>query len=308
MRRSNSLKIVLALIAVYIVWGTTYLGIRFGLEGFPPLILNGIRFVIAGSALAMIARSRRQPWPTPKQWWNGARTGILMMVGGVGLVAVSESLGVGSGLVATAVAVIPVWIALITGLLGQWPTRREWIGLVIGLIGVVVLIGEADFRATLAGTILVLISPILWSIGSVWSTRLDLPAGSAMTTALQLLSGGVAMLIIGPARGERILEMPGAQSWLALGYLIVFGSIVAYTSYVFLLKTVRPSLATSYAYVNPVVAVLAGVTIAGEALSGPVFFAMPLILTAVAMATWPSRRMVTEPEPVVGLAPVEEAA
>ena len=128
-----------------------------------------------------------------------------------------------------------------------------------------------------------------------------------MTTAVQLFSGGVVMLILGPARGERILEMPGAESLLALGYLIVFGSIVALTSYVFLLRTVRPALATSYAYVNPVVAVVAGVGIGGEVLSGPVFIALPLILTAVAMATWPSRPRATEPEPV-GMAPVKEAA
>ena len=306
--RSQTLKIGLALTAVYIIWGTTYLAIRFGLEGFPPFILNGIRFMIAGTVLVVIARARNQPWPTRTQWWNAARIGLLLMVGGVGLVSVAEDLGVGSGVAATAVAVIPVWTALISGFLGEWPTRREWLGLVLGLVGVLVLVGEGDFQSTLAGTILIVIAPIFWSIGSVWSARADLPEGSAMATAFQLLSAGVALMVIGPLRGERIVEMPDVSSWLALAYLTIFGSIIAYTSYVYLLKTVRPALATRYAYVNPVVAVIVGVTLGSEVLTGPVFLAMPLILLGVAMVTPGGRRRVSEPEPIPRLHAVEEAA
>ncbi len=306
--RSHTLRIGLAFLAVYFIWGTTYLGIRFGLEGFPPFILSGIRFVTAGAVLVVIARVRSQPWPTKAQWWNSLRTGLLMMVGGVGLVSIAEDLGVGSGVAATAVAVIPVWVALITGFLGDWPTRREWIGLVLGLVGVLVLVGEGDFQSTLVGTILMVIAPIFWSIGSVWSARADLPQSSAMATAAQLLSGGAALLVMGPVRGERVIEMPDATSWLALAYLTIFGSIVAYTAYVYLLKTVRPAVATSYAYVNPVVAVIAGVTLGGEVFTGPLFVAMPLILVGVAMVTLGRGRRYTGSEPIVGQSLVEEAA
>ncbi len=306
--RSHTLRIGLAFLAVYFIWGTTYLGIRFGLEGFPPFMLNGIRFVIAGAVLALIARMRRHPWPTKAQWWNSLRIGLLMMVGGIGLVSIAEDLGVGSGVAATAVAVIPMWVALITGLLGEWPTRREWVGLGLGLLGVLVLVGEGDFQSTLVGTLLIVIAPISWSIGSVWSARADLPESSAMATSAQLLSAGVALLVIGPLRGERIMEMPQATSWLALAYLTIFGSIVAYTAYIYLLKTVRPGMVASYAYVNPAVAVIAGVTLGGEVFTGPLFVAMPLILIGVAMVTLGRGRRDVVSEPIVALPLVEDAA
>ena len=206
--KSHTLRIGVGFLAVYFIWGTTYLAIRFGLEGFPPFMLNGIRFVIAGLVLLLIARVRNHPWPTKAQWWNSGRIGLLMMVGGIGLVSVAEDLGVGSGVAATAVAVIPMWVALITGLLGDWPNRREWLGLALGLVGVLVLVGEGDFRSTLAGTILIVIAPMFWSIGSVWSARADLPESSAMLPSAQLLSAGVALVVIGPIRGERIMEIP----------------------------------------------------------------------------------------------------
>lgn len=304
----NRLGVGLALVAVYIIWGTTYLGIRFALESFPPFILNGMRFLAAGLILLVIARLKGQAWPTWRQWRFAAGTGILMMVGGVGLVSMAENLGVGSGVTATAVAVIPVWTALIAGFLGEWPTRREWIGLAVGLAGVVILIGEGDFRATIVGTALVLISPIFWSAGSVWSTKADLPGGATMATAAQLLSASVALLVIGPLRGERIIGTPTASSWLAMVYLTLLGSVVAYTAYVYLLRTVRPALATSYAYVNPVVAVFAGVTLGAEVLTGPVFVAMPLILGGVALVTTARRSKRSLPEPLPEYRSAEEAA
>jgi drug/metabolite transporter (DMT)-like permease len=269
-----------ALISVYLIWGSTYLALRFGLEGFPPFLLNAIRFLVAGAVMYAVLRLRGTPSPTPRQWWNAARVGALMLAGGVGLVTIAEDVGVGSGVVATAVAVIPLWAALVSGLFGRWPARLEWIGLVVGLAGVIVLAQEGDFTSNPIGMILVLVAPISWAIGSVWGSRLDLPR-PAMATATQLLTGGAALLVLGPLRGERISEMPPVGAWLALGYLIVFGSIVAYTAYVYLLRTVRPALATSYAYVNPVVAVALGVTFGAEVLTGPAFVALPLILAGV---------------------------
>jgi drug/metabolite transporter (DMT)-like permease len=145
--------------------------------------------------------------------------------------------------------------------------------------------------------ILLAVAPILWSIGSVWGSHLDLPR-PAMATATQLLAGGAVLALLGALRGERITELPSAPAWLALGYLIVFGSIVAYTAYVYLLRTVRPALATSYAYANPVVAVALGVTLGAEVLTGPAFIALPLILAGVGLAALAPRRARREREPL----------
>lgn len=300
--------IVLALLAVYLVWGSTYLALRFGLEGFPPFILNGLRFLVAGGAMYLVLRSRGAVRPTRDQWWNATRIGVLLLVGGVGLVTVAEDQGVGSGVAATAVAVMPLWAALISGLFGRWPVQREWVGLIVGFVGVLVLAQEGDFRTNALGMILVIIAPLLWAFGSVWGSRLELPA-PLMATAAQLLAGGVVLMVLGPLRGERLTEMPPVGAWLALLYLIVMGSIVAYTAYVYLLRTVRPALATSYAYVNPAVAIIVGITLGNETITGPTWIALPLILVGVGLvvtarersearrpSTTPSRLPVTAEE------------
>ena len=175
--------------------------------------------------------------------------------------------------------------------------RLEWVGLVVGFVGVLVLAQEGDFVSNRGGLVLLAIAPILWSIGSVWGSHLDLPA-PAMATATQLLAGGAVLALLAGVRGERITEIPSASAWLALAYLIVFGSIVAYTAYVYLLRTVRPALATSYAYANPVVAVALGVTLGAEILTGPAFIALPLILAGVGLAAWAPRRVRREREPL----------
>jgi drug/metabolite transporter (DMT)-like permease len=307
-RRNSTALIVAALIAVYFIWGSTYLGIRFGMEGFPPFLLNGFRFLAAGVILMLILRVRGTAIASRRQWWNAGRMGVLLLVGGVGLVSLAERLGVGSGVAATAVAVVPVWIALISGLFGSWPRGREWIGLGIGLLGVLILAQEGDFQASPAGMTLIAISPIIWAFGSIWGTRLDLP-GSSMTTAIQLLTAGVLMSVLGPLFGERIVAPPPPVAWAALVYLAIFGSLIAFSAYIHLLKTVRPALSTSYAYVNPVVAVGLGLTVGGETITGPVLIALPLIVVSVILVA--GRRRDRE-EPTTELTPAplpqEEAA
>lgn len=307
-RSSPRIDILLALGAVYFIWGSTYLALRFGLEGFPPFILNGIRFSTAGLAMYGFLRFRRHPAPSRTQWINASKVALLMLVGGVGLVTIAEDLGVGSGVAATAVAVIPVWAALVSGVFGSWPGRLEWAGLAIGLSGVLLLAQEGDFRSSSAGLVLVVVAPVLWAIGSVWGTHLDLPR-AGMTTAAQLLAGGAALLILGPLRGERIEAWPTTGSIVALAYLIVFGSIVAYTAYVFLLQNSRPALATSYAYVNPAVAVALGVSIGAETVTGMVFVALPLILAGVGLVGLAQARSSSEPSTVPEIDPrLEDAA
>ena len=296
-----------ALVAVYFIWGSTYLALRFGLEGFPPFILNGARFLVAGGVMYTILRLRGVAPPSPRQWWNATRMGSLLLVGGVGLMTIAEDLGVGSGIAATAAAVIPVWSALIGGFFGQWPVRREMIGLAVGLAGVLVLAQEGDLRSSVTGLVLVVVAPLLWSFGSVWGARLDMPPGF-MTPASQLLSAGVVMLIAGTLAGERVTEAPTGGAWSALLYLTVMGSIVAYTAYVFLLRSVRPAMATSYAYVNPVVAVVLGVTMGAEIISGPILVALPLILIGVGLVASAPPRSSAEHSPVMSGAPAEEAA
>jgi len=282
MSARNRWLIGLALFGVYVIWGSTYLVLRYLVEEFPPFIGNGIRFVVAGGALFGFLRWRGIPAPTVRQWWSATQIGALLMMGGVGLVAVAEARGVGSGLAATAVAAMPLWAALWSGMFGRWPSPVEWLGMIVGLIGVVILSREGDFAGNALGITLMIIAPASWGLGSMWSQRVNLPKG-AIATAMAMATGGALLLIVGLVRGERFEAFPDFGGWLALLYLITFGSIVAFSSYMYLLKTVRPALATSYAYVNPVVAVVLGVTIGSEVLSGQAWIALPLILGGVAL-------------------------
>jgi drug/metabolite transporter (DMT)-like permease len=279
---SPKLLLLLALLSVYFIWGSTYLALRFGLEGFPPFLLNGLRFIIAGALIYPLSRLNGAVRPTRRQVWNATRMGMLLLVGGVGGMTLALQAGIGSGLAATAAAVIPVWTAVAGGFFGQWPVRREWVGLGIGLAGVVILVQEGDFQASALGLFLAVAAPLSWSIGSIWGSNREMPSG-LMSAAVQLGTAGIVMLGIGLAMGERLSAAPGAKAALSLAYLVVFGSIVAYTAYVYLLDNVRHALATSYAYVNPVVAMALGLTLGDEVVTGPVVIALPLILVSVAL-------------------------
>ena len=286
---TDRLLVPLSLFLVYVVWGSTYLVLRWGLEGFPAFLMNGIRLIVAGGLLYPVARLRGRAHPTPREWRDTAFVGAVLFIGGLGLVTVAEDNGVGSGLAASAVAVMPLWAALWSGLFGRWPDRLEWLGLLIGFGGVVLLSREGDFQGSALGTALMVLSPVLWAFGSVVSTRLRMPKG-LMASAAQMLTGGVALVIAGLVRGERIEEMPGLGPWLAVAYLIVFGSVFAYTAYAYLLSHTRPAVATSYAYVNPVVAVFLGVTLGEEIIGGWALAGLPVILAGVGMVGLAQRR------------------
>jgi drug/metabolite transporter (DMT)-like permease len=283
-----------SLFAVYVVWGSTYLGLKYALEGFPPFLLNGIRLVVAGVLLYPIARRTGRAHPTTREWRDSAIVGGILFIGGLGLVTIAEDNGVGSGLVASAVAVMPLWAALWSGLFGRWPDRLEWVGLGVGFLGVVLLSREGDFRASTVGTTLMIVSPLLWAFGSVLAGRLRLPAG-LMAAAAQMLTGGALLLVAGVLRGEAITGPPPAGAWAAMAYLTIFGSLFAYTAYAYLLATVRPTVATSYAYVNPAVAVILGVTIGREVIGAWALAGLPIILAGVALlGAAQRRRLVTE--------------
>jgi len=221
--------VVLALLLVYVVWGSTYLGIRLALE------------VLA------------------------ERT-------------------VSSGLAATAVASVPLWMALFGAMRGQNASRGEWLGIAIGFLGVVWLNAGSSLTASPQGLILLLIAPVGWAFGSIWARGLDLPS-PFMTAAGQMLCGGAMLIVLGLLSGERPTTWPSMNGLLAVAYLCMFGSIVAFTAYVWLLHNVRPALVASYAYVNPVIAVILGVIIGNEHFGGRDLLAMAVILAGVVVLT-----------------------
>jgi drug/metabolite transporter (DMT)-like permease len=276
-------KVALALASVYLVWGSTYLAIAVGLEGYPPFLMGGLRFLAAGLVLFAFLRWRGEAAPTASQWRNAAFMGVLMMLLGNGLVNVAEQ-SVSSGLAAVAVASMPLWAALFGSLRGLRSTGREWLGLAIGFVGVVWLHAGSDISASPTGLIALLLAPIAWAFGSVWSRGRDLPA-PFMSTAAQMLCGSVAMLALGLVLGERIEGVPPLQATLAVAYLAAFGSIVGFGAYVWLLHHVRPALATSYAYVNPPIAVLLGALLLDERFGLHSLGAMAVILAGVVLVT-----------------------
>ena len=278
--KASRAAILAALFCTYVIWGSTYLGMRIALEGFPPFLMAGIRFVISGALLYALLRGRGTRNPNRAAWGGAALVGALLLGGGNGGVVFAEQ-WVASGLAALGVATVPLWAALFAGLWGQWPARREWLGLGVGFAGMALFSMGGDLRANPAGLIALLVSAVCWAFGSVWSRRLPLPVGM-MASAAQMLTGGGVLLLLGLAHGERLAHAPGLRPLLAMAYLI-FGAVVAFSAYVYLLKRVRPALATSNAYINPVIAVALGALLAGEHLSGTEIGALILILAGVVL-------------------------
>jgi len=270
---------------VYVVWGSTYLGIRLALEGgaLPLTMVSGGRFIIAGSLMYAVLRWRGSPAPTRRQWRNLAIMGLTMLVLGNGMVVLAERT-VSSGLAATAVASVPLWMALFGAMRGQNASRGEWLGIAIGFLGVVWLNAGSSLTASPQGLILLLIAPVGWAFGSIWARGLDLPS-PFMTAAGQMLCGGAMLIVLGLLSGERPTTWPSMNGLLAVAYLCMFGSIVAFTAYVWLLHNVRPALVASYAYVNPVIAVILGVIIGNEHFGGRDLLAMAVILAGVVVLT-----------------------
>jgi drug/metabolite transporter (DMT)-like permease len=279
---SPRVLIPLSLIGVYLIWGSTYLAIRIALVDFPPFLMGAIRFLIAGVLMFAVLRWRGIAAPTRQQWFNCAVTGTLLLGFGNGLVCYAEQT-VASGLAAVAVASMPLFAALFAGMYRQWPSGVEWVGLIVGFVGVVVLNFGGDLSGSPLGALALLGAAATWAYGSVWSRRRDMPH-PAMSTAAQMLCGSVALGIVALLTQERVGALH-AETVAALAYLLAFGSIVGFSAYIYLLHHVRPALATSYAYVNPPVAVLIGVLFAGESVRTFDLVGMAVILAGVATIT-----------------------
>ncbi|GAC1565522.1 MAG: drug/metabolite exporter YedA [Ktedonobacteraceae bacterium] len=275
--------IILSLLSLYILWGGTYLGMRIALEGFPPFFVAGFRQLTAGIILYVFLRLRGAARPTRAQWLGALVVGGLLLVIGNGGVVFAEQ-WVSSGLAALALGAIPLWASLFSGLFGRWPRPIEWCGLAIGFAGLVLLNLENGLHANPLGAIILFIAPISWGLGSILSQRLPSPKG-LMASAAQMLVGGVMLLIVGSVIGERMTSFPGLRPLGAMIYLIVGGSLIGFCAYGYLLSHVRPAMATSYAYVNPLIAVGLGVALAGERMTMIGLLAMLTILSGVVLVT-----------------------
>jgi drug/metabolite transporter (DMT)-like permease len=278
-RGDGKARVLIALLAVYIAWSSTYLAIRIALRDFPPFLMMGIRFFFTGAGLYLFLRIRGIPAPGRLQWRNVALIGALLLLGGSGGVAFAEQ-WVASGLAALMIATVPLWTVLFSKIWGHRPSGYEWVGLVVGIAGVAVLNLEADLKANPAGAVTLIIASMSWAFGSAWSRHLSLPSG-IMSSAAEMITGGALVLIASFLTGEK---MPLSLSWhsvAAVVYLAVFGSLVGFIAYRYLLENVSPALATSYAYVNPVLAVILGVWLAGEQITAKGISAMMIILFSV---------------------------
>ena len=263
-----------ALGLVYVVWGSTYLAITYVVEGLPPLLTASSRFLMASALIAAfvaVKRGRAAFRASRRAWLNGAGIGLLLLLGGNGGVTLAEKHGLPSGLTALLIAVVPLYVVLIRLSTGDRPTARTLTGVAIGFVGLGVLLlpGTRPEGVSVLAALLVLGCSGLWAIGSVTATRIELPADPLVTTLAEMLGGAVGLGVSGVLRGEHLpTGHVNASSYVALGYLVVFGSIVAFTAYSWLLGTAPVSKVATYAYVNPVVAVVLGSLFRGERISG----------------------------------------
>lgn len=280
-------SVILALLGVYLIWGSTYLAMRFAIESMPPLLMAGIRYVLAGFFLFAFLKLRGHVWPTRRQWRDSLIVGTLLLLGGNGMVGLAMERGVSSGMSALVVGVTPLFALIFAGLWGQHASRREWLGIAVGLIGLIMLNFGRELSASPIAAGLLVLAALSWSFGSIWGKHLHLPSGF-MASALQMLLGGAVLLVVALLRGESMTAMPTEKALWSLAYLIFIGAILGFSAYVYLLETVRPALATSYAYVNPLVAVALGVWLGGEKVDVLELIAMGVILGGVVMVYLPS--------------------
>jgi drug/metabolite transporter (DMT)-like permease len=275
---------------VYVVWGSTYLAIHFVVDGMPPLFSSALRNLSAGPILLAYLKWRRAAWPTCRQARNGTLIGFMMMGLGNGAVCLAET-SVPSGLAALVIAGTPVFALLFAwALSGARPRLLEWLGIVLGLAGMALLNLDLHAAASPWAIAVLFVGAASWAGATVLQRRLDMPAGP-MSAAVQMLGGGASLVAMSALRGEHVeLATVPVSAWLALAYLVVFGSIVAYTAFVYVIGHSRPALATSYAYVNPVVAVGLGVLFAGETVSAPIVAGMLVILAGVGLVMMGSAR------------------
>jgi drug/metabolite transporter (DMT)-like permease len=292
-QRASRAQIIAAFASIYIIWGSTYLAIRYAVETIPPFVMGGTRFLVSGALLYIWSRYRGAPRPTRLHWRNAVIAGGFLLLGGNGAVVWAEQF-VPSGLTALLVSILPFWLVII-----EWvrppskrPTGAVLVGLVLGFIGIIVLVGPGNIAGngdvSLIGAVVLILGSLSWAIGSFWSRDAELPKSGLLTTGIEMLGGGVLLIIVGALSGELShfdVHHISRASAVGLGYLITFGSLLGFTSYIWLLDKVSAAHLGTYAYVNPLVAVVLGWAIAGERLSIRTGVAAAIVICGVALIT-----------------------
>ena len=316
MAASRKFWIIVAFAALYLIWGSTYLGIRFAIETIPPFLMAGTRFLIAGLIMYAIAWSQgiaRSSWAN---WRTSLIIGACLLLGGNGGVTISEKY-IDSGLAAVIVAVVPIYIVVLGWATGMAPRPAPivWLGLVGGFVGVGILFGPAlrfsssDGSHPAIGMSILLVSSFIWSAGSLYSRAAKHAASPFLTAAQQMICGGILLLLTGLLTGELRHFYPESMSILSVAsfvYLVIIGAVVGYTAYIWLLRHCDPAKVATYAYVNPIVAVLLGAAFAGETLSMRTLIAASLIIGSVALViTAQQLRLRAEPQISAAVTPAD---
>ncbi len=308
----STLRVALALATVYVIWGSTYLAIAIAIESMPPFWMAGVRFVVAGALLYGFSRWRGAPRPTLPHWRSAALIGGLLLLGGNGGVVWAEQ-RVSSGIAALLVSMVPLWMVLFRWMQpgGERPTKQVWAGVTLGFIGLMLLVrpgsdgsGAGVDKIDLLGVAALVLACISWAWGSIYSRRVPLPDSPFLVTGMEMLCGGALLLLFGAFAGEASrldLAAVSSRSALALLYLITFGALAGFTAYIWLLKVANPVLVSTYAYVNPIVAVFLGWLILGEPITAKTLIAAAVIVAGVVLITLAQGRSggpKAKPEPV----------
>ncbi|HQN65403.1 MAG TPA: drug/metabolite exporter YedA [Methylophilus sp.] len=278
-QRHQLVLIVGCLFCTYFIWGSTYLAIRFGIESFPPFLMAGLRFTVAGLLMYGALRFSGAPNPSAEQWCASGAVGVLLPAMGNGTVCFVQQT-VSSSVAALSIATAPIWMAIFSSLWGHKISKREWLGIAIGFAGIMLLNTQGSLYGDIYSAFLLTFAAASWSFGSVWGKHLNQPAG-LMAPAVQMLVGGLALLLVSAGQGEIWPSEITSKSWGAMIFLVVLGSLVAYSAYQWLLKNVRPLVASSNTFVNPVVAFAVGIWFASEVVVAMEYLALAVILVGV---------------------------
>lgn len=289
--KATRMQLALGFLCIYLVWGSTYFAIRVAVATIPPFVLGGVRFLVAGSALYAWARLRGAAAPNREEWKNAGIVGAALLLVGNGAVVWSEQ-RVSSGMAALLVATVPVWLVIAELWQRRRPSALQWFGVAAGLVGVALLVlptgGSSAGAISVSGAIVLTIGTLSWTFGSLFARTARLAKPASLASGMQMLWGGVLMLGAAAASGElgtlHPRDVTGASA-LGLLYLIVFGSIIGFSTYMWLLTVASPAAVGTYAYINPLVAVLLGVVLGGETMPPRAFLAMFVIVGSVALVS-----------------------